>query len=317
MTPAEVCYLCLTLLHPCPCLHTGWFPYVCGVFDSDLRVFHSLCLVEPQMCTKPAPRPHTYYHSVLPSSILPRSIKASLPGVCIVNQALTIRPWLDPTHIQKQLIYLFIFPLLHGIKMHDVWPRWHAHFQLLFIAFAGQPVKQQAQTGKIKWDFFFFFLRPCCADFVQLLQSSVGIPLHPQMHRSGIESVQVFCHCFREWTRLYSKTGPRWPFFFHEYAQIFIEKLQGAKCRSRWSRVVMLEKRQRCCFWEMGIMGMGLVFRTALYQRNYFICFLFFFFNSKGFWFIMKAEIQLASGFYSFVGNLEFPWWRACWLINF
>lgn len=192
---------------------------VCGVFDSDLCVFHSLCLVQPQMCTQPAPRPHTDYHSVLPSSVLPNSIKASPPGVCIVNQALTIRPWLDPTQIQKHLIYLFIFPLLHSIKMHDAWPRWHAHFQLLFIAFAGQPVKQQAQTGKIKWDSF-FFLRPRCADVVLLLSSSQedppsppSPPSPPQTHRSGIESVKVICHGFQEWTRPHSKTGPHWPFF--------------------------------------------------------------------------------------------------------
>lgn len=45
---------------------------------------------------------------------------------------------------------LFIhLPLQHGIKMHNIWPRWHTHFQMLFIAFAGQPLNQQTQQDRL------------------------------------------------------------------------------------------------------------------------------------------------------------------------
>lgn len=92
---------------------------------------------------------------------------------------------------------------------------------------------------------------------------------------------------------LTAKLGHAGLFFFMNMHRIFIEKLQGAKCRSRWSRLVKPEKHQRCCFWEIGIMEMGLVFRTALCQQNDFLC-LFF----QGFFlFIMKAETWLVSGF--------------------
>lgn len=71
------------------------------------------------MCTqttppRPPPQPthtHTHskshYHSTLPSTILLNTIKA-LPLTLHCKSGLTKRRWLDPTHIQKHLIYLFI-----------------------------------------------------------------------------------------------------------------------------------------------------------------------------------------------------------------
>lgn len=163
----------------------------------------------------------------------------------------------------------------------DVWPRWQAHFQLLFIAFAGQGVKQQAQTRKIKWDFFplfLKFLRPRCADvaWLSILREGYRSPFPSTNTQIDRESVKVDLHGYQEVTKL-SKTGPCWPFFFMNMHKIFLEKLQGVKCRSRWSRLVKPEKHQCCCFWEIGIMGMRFVFRTSLCQQNYFNCFGFFF----------------------------------------
>lgn len=88
MMPVEVCYLCLMLLHPWLCLHTGWFPYVCVWCLTLICVFSTVCVWSNHKCVHSQPlAPLTYYHSVLPSSVLLNSIKASPPGVCIVNQA--------------------------------------------------------------------------------------------------------------------------------------------------------------------------------------------------------------------------------------
>lgn len=84
---------------------------------------------------------------------------------------------------------LFIhLPLLHGIKMHNIWPRWHTHFQMLFIAFAGQPLNQQTQTGQIKWD----FEGKMCK--LQLLSS-----LYPQV---GCSAGSLLSSCMNMWYQI-------------------------------------------------------------------------------------------------------------------
>lgn len=52
---------------------------------------------------------------------------------------------------------------------------------------------------------------------------------------------------------------------FHEYAEdIIYGKLQDSGCRSNWS-LVKSEKPLHCCFWEIGIMGIGLFFFSELH----------------------------------------------------
>ena len=84
------------------------------------------------------------------------------------------------SHSYSKIPHLFIhLALLHGIEMHNIWPRWHAHFQMVFIASAGQPLHQQTQTVQIKWDFdggmckftshpeiCFFYFAPCTAHVI-------------------------------------------------------------------------------------------------------------------------------------------------------
>lgn len=207
-----------------------------GVWLWSVCVFYSLCLVQPQMCTQPAPRPHTYYHSVLPSSILPNSIKASPPGVCIVNQALTIRPWLDPTHIQKTLdlfIHLSSFAWHQNALMSDQGDMptsncYSLHLQVRMLS--NRP--RQARLNEIFFFFLFFEARlcRCCAAHSILRGDTFPLP-HPQTRRSSRESVKVICHGSRKVIRHNGKTGPRWPsffsLFFHEYAQGIFREASG------------------------------------------------------------------------------------------
>lgn len=93
--------------------------HVCvGCLRSDLCVFRFLCWVWPQMCTQPPHSPSLPPTRPLAPISLPflpslhhfTQCHQGLASRCLhCKSGLTIRRWLDPTHIQKHLIYLFIF----------------------------------------------------------------------------------------------------------------------------------------------------------------------------------------------------------------
>lgn len=79
-----------------------------GCLHSHLCVFRFLCWVQPQMCAQPPPAPVSL--PFCPSLHHFTQRHQGLASWCLhCESGLTIRRWLDPTHIQNHLIYLFIF----------------------------------------------------------------------------------------------------------------------------------------------------------------------------------------------------------------
>lgn len=107
MTPVGVLLsVCLDLNIRCLCLHAGLFVFwtVCFSIGSILNCVHrtptplSSPFFPISLPCRPSLHHFTQHHQGLASWCLH------------CKSGLTIRRWLDPTHIQKHLIYLFIIP---------------------------------------------------------------------------------------------------------------------------------------------------------------------------------------------------------------
>lgn len=121
------------------------------------------------------------------------------------KSGLTIRPWLDPTHIQKHLIYLFILLFCMASRcvrsdQGDMITSNCYSLHLQVSLFSNRP--RPARLNEI--------LRPRCANGGSFHPQRGDAP--PRMSRSGVGAVKTIRHGFREWTWLCCKTGPRRPF---------------------------------------------------------------------------------------------------------
>lgn len=156
MTPVEAFAISMfnvgicafTAVYTCSCSHACPLPLMWGGVCSLIRVFSDVCVRSDH---------YVYTATIKPPPTPPISLPfrpslhhftrhhQGLTSWCLhCKSGLTKRRWLDPTHIQKHLIYLFIFlSCAHGIKTHNIWPGRQTHFQMLFLAMAGQPTNSK------------------------------------------------------------------------------------------------------------------------------------------------------------------------------